>query len=557
MAEKKILRSIKERGFRSPYLLITVIVVVAALLTWQFYKYKIANKNIGKLVNEKSKGLYSIRYDSLFIDEVSGILHVRNIEIIPDTALYNQMVKDKTNPHVLLRLTIPALDILRIKTPKALLTKEIDGGKLEISNPTIEVGVADFLKDSTTYSPGKDIYKQLLGKLLSIKMDSIQINHANLIVKNIKSNAVTFRGNNVSFLMTDLLIDSANSDDSSRILFSRNLVMTCDELLFPSKNKKYQFHVEKLHFISQSNSFYIGKIKLVPQLSEDEFARSNPTQKDRYDIMMEGIGLVNINRESLWHKRIEADSLVIKNSSFKIYRDLSYPRDKLSRVGKYPHQQILELPVPMIIKKIIVTQSFIEYKEKNAKSDSAGKVQFYAVHAIMTNVTNMSSAIARNNHSVLYFKSKFLNKAPIDAKLTMFLGNPQGKFAIEGNMGSINAIALNPLTQPMGLARLEKGNVSKMQFNFTGNDSSSDGKLTILYNDLKISLLKKDKEQNKYDKKFLPSLAANIIVKNSNPGKNEKTRVANVHYNRDTNKSFFNLLWKSIFTGIKESAGMK
>ncbi len=99
------------------------------MIAWQFYKYKIVNRNINKAVSEKTKGLYSVHYDGLSLDEVSGVLHVKNIEIIPDTAVYEQMVEEKKNPPVLIRLTIPSLDILGVKTPKALLTKQIEGGR--------------------------------------------------------------------------------------------------------------------------------------------------------------------------------------------------------------------------------------------------------------------------------------------------------------------------------------------------------------------------------------------------------------------------------------------
>ncbi len=79
----------------------------------------------------------------------------------------------------------------------------------------------------------------------------------------------------------------------------------------------------------------------------------------------------------------------------------------------------------------------------------------------------------------------------------------------------------------------------------------------MLYSGLKISLLKKDKQENKYDKKGLASLAANIIIKGSNPGGDGKTRVEDVHFRRLLNRSMFNLIWKTIFTGVKQTAGIK
>ncbi|HTI07694.1 MAG TPA: hypothetical protein VL832_04025 [Puia sp.] len=539
------------------YLFVAVGIFIIALLVWQFYKYRLVHDNVNKAVSEKSKGLYRIQYDNLLIDEVGGSLHVKNIRIEPDTSVYNQLVVEKKDPPTLIRLTIPALDITGVKTPKALLTKQIEGGKVVVTNPTIEIMLNHFKKDSTVYNPARDLSKQLLGKLLKISIDSVEMVHANVLVRNLDAKEALFKGDDISCKLSDLLIDSVANKDPFRILFSRELDIACDRLILPSKNKKYKLNIGDLRFMSRNNSLSIGQVKLIPQLSEAEFAASFPIQKDRYDFSLEGISLLHIDREGLWHKKIQADSLVIRKSSFKIYRDLSRPKDTTSKVGKYPQQQLVRLPIPISIKKMIFSHSFIEYKEKNGKSDSAGKVQFFDANATIVNVTNRKEVISRNNRCILSFRAKFLDKTPVDATIVMLLKDPQGKFLIEGNLGPIDARSLNGLTQPMGLARLEKGNIDHLHFAFSGTDSSSNGRLIMLYKDLKITLLKKDKKENKYDKKGLASLAANLIMKNSNPEGDKDPRVADVRFNRILNKSFFNLIWKTIFTGVKETAGIK
>jgi hypothetical protein len=138
----------------------------------------------------------------------------------------------------------------------------------------------------------------------------------------------------------------------------------------------------------------------------------------------------------------------------------------------------------------------------------------------------------------------------------MFLNDRNGRFTFSGSMEGFEANKLNVLMEPMGLAKIEKGQVNKVDFDFNGHNYGADGKLTLLYDDLKITLLKKDSSEDKFKKKKLASFIANIIVKNSNPQGKKPVRVADVHYQRDTNRSFFNLMWKSIYTGVKQTAGM-
>jgi len=542
---------------RLVYLLVPLGIFAVGLIVWQFYKYKMVHRKVDDAITQKSKGLYQLHYEGLRIDEVSGTLHVKNVSIVPDTLIYQEMVREKTNPSVLISIHIPALDILGVKTPKALLQKEIEGRSIEISDPSIEIMLNDTKKDSTLHDPSKDLSKELLGKLLKIAIDSVKIVHAHVLVRKMNSGEALFKGENVSFLLAGLLIDSTVNKDSSRIFFSKNVEVGCEELILPSKDKKYRLQIRDLLFRSRENSLYVGVLKMTPQLGEAEFARSFPVQKDRYDFNLKGISLLHINRGALWRKKLEADSLVIAESSFKIFRDLSYPRDTVVKVGKYPHQQLMHLPVPMNIGKVVVVHSFIEYKEKNAKSDSAGKLQFFNVRATIGHVTNMKEVIARNNECIVSFKASLLNKIPVEARLVLLLKDPRGKFSIEGNLGAFDVVTLNPLTQPMGLARMEKGRIRKLHFDLIASDSSSDGKLLMLYEDLKVSLLKKDKEENKYDKKGLASLLVSVMMKKSNPSKGGEARTVDVHFHRILDKSFFNLIWKSIFTGIKETAGLK
>lgn len=537
-------------------ILVILGILVLAIAGWQIYKYRFLNNKL-KTVAEKTDGLYDINYSSITLDEVSGALHVKDITIIPDTTVYRQLEAEKRNPSILIRATIPQLDILGVKTPKALLSKQIEGRSISITNPTIEILTSEKQKDTTIHDPSKDLSTQLLEKFTKISIDSVAILHGDILVRNIDAKTPKVQGKDISCSLTDLLIDSLSVKDSSRIFFSRTLEIASRDLILPSKNKKYQLGLHEVKFTSRHDELSIKNFRLTPLLSEEAFAASYIYSKDRYDFDLEDIHLTGIDRRSAWHKTLEADTMTIGKSSFKIYRDLTHPHDTLSRVGRYPQQQLMQVAIPLNIKKVIFNNSFIEYKEVGAKSDSAGKLRFYDVSATLSNVTNMRRHFAQNDHCLLNFRAKLLNIAPVTARVDMILHDPHGRFTIEGDIGSIATTDLNPLTQPMGLAKMEKGQIDRLHFNFTGNDSSAHGQLTMLYHDIKITLLKKDKDEDKFNKKGIPTLLANIIIKKDNPKKGDDPRTVDVHFNRILNKSFFNLIWKTIFTGIKESVGMK
>lgn len=133
-------------------------------------------------------------------------------------------------------------------------------------------------------------------------------------------------------------------------------------------------------------------------------------------------------------------------------------------------------------------------------------------------------------------------------KLPLNTGN--GAFDVWGVAAGFNSVALNPLIEPLGMTSIKTGQVNALTFKITGTDHVAKGTTTILYENLKIEMLKKD--SNDVKKKGLQSLLANVLMKDKNP-QNGVTRTGDINYEREVTKSFFNLLWKSIFSGVKKT----
>jgi hypothetical protein len=307
-----------------------------------------------------------------------------------------------------------------------------------------------------------------------------------------------------------------------------------------------------------SGSGFVKQFRIDPRLGEDAFVKSLPLQDDRFDFLFSNISMKSLDIRQLFNENIVADSLVIGNAVLKIYRDLAIPRDKKNRVGTYPHQLLDKLPVSVQAKRLILSNGYVEYKEKSKITRQSGKVRFHRVYASFENVTNDKDAIKANNIMTANINTRFLDKAPLKVDWKFYLGHPRGRFDVKGRLGAIAAADVNSLTVPMGPARLKEGQVKNLDFDIEGSDYAAKGTVRMIYNDLKLSLLEKEPGSGELDKKTLASFVANIVVKNDNPnGKDEAPRIANVDLDRDTNRSIFHLAWKSIFKGIKETVGIK
>jgi len=531
-----------------------LIIAGVALIWWNTHKKKIIRNEIEKAIAKKSNGLYSIKYDSLGIDEVAGYMSINNMKIVFDSLKYDSLKKISSAPSVLLKINIPAISISGVKTPKALISKEIVAGKLKVINPVVEIFYTHAGKDSSRYIPPKEIYEQILGDLNMIKIDSTELINARIITKSIKGkDSVVFMNTNI--LLTDVIVDSTSNADTTRLLFSKQIGFACENISWSDASGFYKYAVNQLKFNSIDKDLTIDHINIIPRLNEDAFVKAMRYQTDRFDIDLNDIRIQNVNTKELMNEILLAEKLIVKSGSLKVYRDLNIPRDHKNRSGTYPHQQVSEVPIPFIIPHATFSNIFIQYRERNDITKRVGDVRFYNCFLTINNITNEPSALRKNNICRVDMSGNLLNLIPMKAMLSLYLEDKEGKFSIEGSGSSVAATNLNQLTEPMGLATIRKGNLKSIDFKLVGNNYRTDGTVKVLYNDLKVDFLELDDEMQ-MNKKHLTSFISNIVLKNENPH-NGETRIGEVHHERDMNRSFYNLVWKSIFEGINKTIGNK
>jgi hypothetical protein len=535
-----------------------VMIVAGGIWYWNENKKAIIRGELEYAIRNKTQGLYKVHYDSLELDEINGHLSVSSFTLMYDSIKYEQLKKENKEPSIILNISIPQIRIVGVETPRALIDKEISGRHVTLINPVIEILYTNAGKDSTRNIPDKEIYEQILGNLNLIKFDSVVISGAEITTKNLKTGKTLVHFQNVSISLLKVAVDSISSTDTTRILFAKEINFDCEKFAWQSRNKLYNYQVDSLALHSATSDISIKNFSVLPQAKEDEFVRKFSFQTDRFDFSIRNIQLRNVNFYQLTKELINADSLFIGSASFKIYRDRTIPADNKNRVGTYPQQVLQDIPVQIDIKKGIARNVFLEYKEKSSITHQSGKVRLWSSVSI-SNITNNKESIANNDLMVFDIQSRLLNKVPLSVRWAFHLNNAaDGRFDIRGKLGPADATVFNVLAEPMGPARFKSGNIKSLEFDLTGNNYKMRGTVKLLYDDLHVSLLKKDDDSIHFKSKKVISLFANMKIKNKNPDDKDKpARVATIDFQRDTHRSIFNFAWKSLFEGIKEVTGAK
>jgi len=539
------------------FLLVLVLLAAAGLIYYKKWRSEFVHKKIPELVFLKSDSLYRITYDSVDIDEVEGEIVIRNLQLFPDSTY--KKPTDSSLPRNLLRITVPEVYISGVQTDAAVLNKEVIAAKIKLTRPVVTMFNNQHIekdKDNDPTPTTFKLYQVLLRGLEKIKVDTILITDADYHICKWPNGDTIFSGSKINAQLHHINISDSTSTDTSRVLFAERASLDVDDVLIHGKRQPYNYRLKNIQLLSGERSFEIKSMHITPLLGEAAFVHNTKWQTDRLDFDFYNLLFKKVNVQEILNGNLIADELSINKAEFKVFRDKNYPIKKESLVGRYPQQSFLKIPVNVAIKKVVIQQGYIQYKEKESLTGNTGVVLFNDIHATLNNVTNSPADLRKNGICTVHFNSKFLHNIPLTATLQLYLNSKNGQFTVNGNMGSLDATVLNALSKPMALVEVNSGTVTSLDFNLTGNDNRIKGIVRLLYDDLKIRILKKDEDSPGYKKKKVMSLMANIMVKNANPGKNKPVRIVSVSHPRDVYRSIFNFIWKSIFEGVQKTVGI-
>jgi hypothetical protein len=538
---------------------VVVVILVAGAIVYFNWRHNFLRKELPDLVFLKSDSVYQISYGDVYIDEVGGEVIIEKLLLKPDSIHRS----DKSSlPGSLLEVYIPRLHLSGVQTDRAVLNEQLIARKLQLTEPIVTLyrnGKNDkgdeTKKDDTDNS--QRIYKAILRNLMRIKIDSILIDSARYHMVGWKSGDTTLTCAPVTVSLFDLDISDSTANDSSRVLFAKRAQLTVDKLKIFNDAGLYNFRFSSLDLDSEHKTLTAKKLEVDPIHSEAVFARLKGEQADRFDVKFSGAHFTNIDVTQVLNGNLVADALTVKEGIIKIFRDKNYPNKNISKIGRFPHQLLMRAGTDISLRKVDIQSGLIEYKEKSDLTGMAGKILFDKSTISIANLSNRPEDLRANPTCLINMKAKFLGVVPANVNLRLYTGSKNGRFAASGNLGATDATVLNQIVNPLGLANIESGQLNGCQFHIDGNDYGGNGTVKLLYNNLKVKLLKQDEDNGELKSKKLASLLANAAIKDENPKKNKPPRIAQVNYKRNPYKGFFNLVWKSIFAGIQETVGVQ
>ncbi len=538
---------------------ILALVAVIGVSVYFYLKFRKSNdfevpikEKLAKLVHKASEGLYSLSVEDIEIDLLKSTITAYNVKLSPDSV--RQIVLDKYSklPNDILTITVKKILIKGISPTDLLNSKNISLTDVIIDSPDVLIThqKRKYNSKDTTSFYDKIADKNETYSIGNLVLDRIRLTHKNVD----KDNKLTILYN-LTAVLTDIKIDDKTAKDSTRFFFAKDALIYAKKYASVTADKLYRFSIDSIALKPQQGNLQAQAVKLEPLDSKDDFSDKHQFKTDMFNFYFEEASAVNVNWwQLLAGEGIQIDSLNLTGGYLEVYNDSRLPGAGISKVGKYPHQLVANAGIPIHMNKLALTKVDVSYEEFNPVSDTSGKVEFKGTSGELTNVSNVPEKIAINPWMKMQASSLLMGKGTLTTQIDFDLKNAAGgNFTAYANLGPMDGKLLNKASKGLGLVDIESLALDKLEAHITGTNDNATGTVSFLYHDLSIAALKAD--DGKFKKRALISyLANNFIVKSRNPQNGKPASVQQVTYKRDLNRSFFNLIWQSMATGIIQTA---
>ncbi|WP_010249187.1 DUF748 domain-containing protein [Myroides injenensis] len=406
--------------------------------------------------------------------------------------------------------------------------------KIEVEGPTIT--------HTPSNTPKKDIKKQKLKQISDhISVDSLVLKNANFIVHDAKENKSTIEINAINSTIESIEINALTTSNKIPFTYGKSTLSTGK--FHYDTGKYYDLYSDSI--VVDNNNLKVTNFILKPKYSRAKMVSMFKYADDIFTLNTKEISIDNYkwgfdeSGEFYFNTKL----ISIEHLDANIFRDKNPPHNP--SIKPLFSKKLRDLKFAMFVDELQIKKSKLVYEELDVKSVAPGKITFSNFNAT---INNIASGYKQTKLPLTTIKvdASFMNAAPLHVDWSFNILNKKDQFNIRGTINNFPATAMQPFLQPYVKASTD-GTLDLVKFNFNGDNKTARGTFEMKYENLKVTLYRKD---GKAKKKVLSALG-NLFIRDSTKGEVKTKNIKEVE--RVEDKSFFNYLWLCVLQGLKQT----
>jgi hypothetical protein len=535
-----------------------VIFILIALVALQVfigrYLTPVVRDRLSDVIIKGSDSLYRFESADFDVNFWGRSITFSNLHIRVDSTRYNVLKKQKKLPIMTFDLLLPKGNVNGIGFSDLVFKKKVDIASIDCREAQVKLSrhYRSSIETDTAEAP---LWKLIQPGLRSIRVGKVSGDNVKVIYQN-ADNSDNFRWqlDRCDAYLSDIMIDSLSSLDTSRLLFAKNVELKAKDVKLKTSDGLYNLGMENASYSSSDRNMNIRNFSFRPALNDAAFIRHFGYQHEIYRLSVPVINIKDfIISRWIGINQLKAGTIELVSPVINVSLDRNARPNPYSKKGQYPNQLVRNAPFGIDVRKVTAVDGTLTYTERNNKNQLTGKIVFPSIRGTITNITNDVQALKRSAMSIVNVRSGILETGILHAVFRFNLADAAGAFSVNATINKLNAKQLQPLAKAMTSTDVQSFNLHKLEYAINGNQNAGTGDLRMRYDDMDI-LINQVEPDGSFDKKGLMSFFANrMVIYKENPMEDEAERTANnIRVQRDPTRSFFSFVWKTLFTSAGE-----
>jgi len=526
-----------------------IAVLVIIILIANFYAGSIAEKKIRKALQTSGSG-YLIDFDRAKINFFTMTVIIKDLNITPDSTLLAQYKGKESVQKSLYKVEIPVLRLRHIDAVSILGTKQIDireiifnkmvltlitgGGKQERRRVTEE-----------QVDKGININRIALPEIGGVGIGLIKFNAFTLYVVNLPKEDTVLVNKGADFTLDNLRLIKNPLDTNTFRLVTEDVRLDIEDESFDFSTKDYKLSFSRLNFSIREKLLHVENLKVSPKRNMYAMASAKKFRSDVFNVTTDMID-VHLGDIKSMILNGSYDFPLVRMTGLKLFvlRNRSLPFDESKR-PLLPNVLLKNMTRGLNIDSLIINNSQLVYEESNSDKTPSMKVSLDRLKVLVTGITSVSDSM-KLRPMKMKIEAKLENQIPMVVNFTFPLSSVRDTFSYYGALGGGSMSVFNPMLESAAGVKFSSGDLKSIKFDVKANNTYAMGNMTMLYNNLNGTVLRKDgKEDNK-----LLSWIANQVLKSDNPAAGQPPREVPIYFDRVMYKGFGNFAFKPLLSGI-------
>lgn len=526
---------------------VSFLIIIWILLNVYFNKKII--KYVKEQVSESTNDKYILSLDGLSINPWTQSITVDNLIIAPS--------ENNFHPKAQYVFKAKSFKIIDFSIISYFKENNFIVERVECEEPQISIfqGSERFpKKKNDSILANFSLYSTFSKTLNAISIGNIDIMNSKFnIYKNGTDTLAVFSSGDNSISIKNFNVNK-ETDKENKLFSAEKFEVVMNKFSYQLGDGLYMLYGKSLYASYYDSTLIVDSLQLIPNLNKKEFAKEAGRQISRINIISSQLSCQEMDVQLFFeYNWLVIHKVNLLGCNIKVHRDNTLALAPIIRES--PQAMIKNLPFFVAVDTIEMKDGEVTYEERNADQAASGKVVINKINGIITGVHNDTLSYSDSSSIKVKMTADFMNEGKYTGYYTFPLNSTKEYFFASGTLRSMSMVSFNSVIPASKKLKFTSGQLESATFSYVANNEVSTGTMKLIYKDLKVEVGNADIEKPKLIDKVKTFVANELIVYDSNPGKDGVVRVSPIYVEHNKYRYFVFYSMQSILSGI--TSGIK